>query len=111
MARRPRVTELTLVSGDYFEMTRHAPSAFFEERCFDGAESLPDDVHRGHYLSTHERVQAFRQSSHLLFGRHWKLRSGLRQQRTIEVAHRQALNVRGCFELSCALGVPDKAHE
>ena len=27
---------------------RHAPSAFFEGRCFDGAESLPHEVHRCH---------------------------------------------------------------
>ena len=74
--------------GNYFETTHHAPSAFFEDRCSDCAISLSGDVHRGHYLSTHQRAQGFCQSSQLSLDRHWKPRSGLRQQRTIEVPHR-----------------------
>ena len=61
---------------------------------------------RGHYLPTRQCVQGFRQSSE-----HWKLRSGVRQERAIEVPHRQALNVGDCFELCGGLGVPDLAGE
>ena len=38
-------------------MPRNVSFAFFEKRCFDGAESLFDDANRGHYLTTHQRVQ------------------------------------------------------
>ena len=53
--------------GDF--ETRHAQSALYEDRCFDGPKSLPDV----------QRVQSIRQSSQLSFGSHWKLRSDLRQ--------------------------------
>ena len=99
MARRPGVTELSLVSGttSRWWATPQTPSSRTDVST--ARNRCRDDVHRGHYLPTHQRVQGFRQSSQPSFGRHWKLRSSLRQQRTIEVAHHYALNVGSCFEL------------
>ena len=107
LALKPGVTE----SGNTSRCRRNAPSAIFENRCLNGAEPLPDDVHRGHYLTTHQGVQSFCQRSQFPFGGRWKSRPCLRQQRTVEVAHRWALFIGGCFELSGGLGVPDLAGE
>ena len=96
---------------NHLEMPRNAPSALLENRCLGGAEPLPDDVHRGHYLTTHQRVQGFCQRSQFSFGGHWKSRPCLRQQRTVEAAHRQAPHIRSCFQFSGGLSVPDLAGE